>query len=71
MKTFRVFLQPEPEGGFTVTVPSLPGCVTYGKTVAEAQRMAREAVEVCLEFLQERGEAIRDDSQTLEWILTV
>ena len=34
----------EPEGGFTVTVPALPGCVTYGKTVAEAQFMAADAI---------------------------
>jgi len=37
-KTFRynVILRPEPEGGFTVVVPSLPGCVTYGRNLKEA-----------------------------------
>lgn len=29
--TYRVLLNEEPEGGFTVTVPALPGCVTYGE----------------------------------------
>jgi antitoxin HicB len=71
MKTYRILLQPEPEGGFTVTVPSLPGCVTYGETVEEAQRMAREAVETCVELLEENGQAVRDDSQTLEYFLTL
>ena len=33
---YRIFLRKEPEGGFTVTVPSLPGCVTYGKTMDRA-----------------------------------
>lgn len=35
---YTVIYTPEPEGGFTVTVPSLPGCVTYGKDLKEAQK---------------------------------
>jgi predicted RNase H-like HicB family nuclease len=27
---YRIHLEPEPEGGFTATVPALPGCVTWG-----------------------------------------
>lgn len=30
---YRIFLHKEPEGGFTVTVPSLPSCVTYGEEI--------------------------------------
>ena len=35
MKTvsYRVLLREEPEGGYTVTVPTLPGCITYGETI--------------------------------------
>jgi len=29
--SYRILLKKEPEGGYTVTVPSLAGCVTYGK----------------------------------------
>ncbi|PIR85717.1 antitoxin HicB [Candidatus Kaiserbacteria bacterium CG10_big_fil_rev_8_21_14_0_10_44_10] len=43
-QTYQVVLTPEPEGGFTVTVPALPGCISYGKTVAEAQFMAADAI---------------------------
>ena len=50
--TYTVLLQPEPEGGFTVTCPSLPGLVTYGETVEEARAMAAEAIECYLESLQ-------------------
>ena len=50
-----VFL-PEPEGGFTVTVPSLPGCVTFGKNINEAKRMAQEAIELYLEDMAADGE---------------
>lgn len=34
--TYRILLNKEPEGGFTVTVPALPGCITYGETMDEA-----------------------------------
>ncbi len=37
-------MSPEPEGGFTVTVPMLPGCVTYGRTLVEAKQMAQDAI---------------------------
>ena len=50
--------QPEPEGGYTVTCPSLPPVVTYGKTLDEARRNAREAIELCLEVLKEDGQPI-------------
>ncbi|MCY7352713.1 MAG: type II toxin-antitoxin system HicB family antitoxin [Cytophagaceae bacterium] len=71
MKTYRILLQPEPEGGFTVTVPSLPGCITYGETLEEAHAMAREAIELCIEVMQEQGMEIPDDSRILEYSLTI
>ena len=63
---FHIVLRPEPEGGYTVLVPSLPGCVTYGATLEEAERMAQDAIEGCIAVLKEEGEDIVDDSQTLE-----
>jgi antitoxin HicB len=42
--SYRVELRKEPEGGYTVTVPSLPGCVTYGATIEESIAMARDAI---------------------------
>lgn len=43
--TYRILLSKEPEGGFTVTVPALPGCITYGADMDEAISNAKEAVE--------------------------
>lgn len=63
---FHIVLRPEPEGGYTVLVPSLPGCVTYGATIEEAERMAKDAIEGCIAVLKEEGEEIVDDSRTLE-----
>jgi predicted RNase H-like HicB family nuclease len=56
--TYNILLQPEPEGGYTVTCPSLPGLVTYGETLEEARAMAVEAIEAYLESLQVDDEPI-------------
>jgi len=34
--SYRILLRKESDGGYTVMVPSLPGCVTYGQTIEEA-----------------------------------
>jgi len=64
-------LRKEPEGGYTVIVPSLPGCVTYGDTIEEAIEAAREAVELYLESLRAHSEEIPTEEETLEYTLTV
>ena len=69
--TYHVHLQPEPDGGFTVVVPSLPGCITQGESVAEAREMAEEAIELYLEEQKARGEQIVDDSDRLLLTITV
>jgi predicted RNase H-like HicB family nuclease len=69
--TYRILLRKEPEGGYTVTVPTLPGCVTFGGTIEEAIAMAKEAIEVYLEDLTDRGEKIPTEEDILEYTLTV
>jgi antitoxin HicB len=56
--SYRILLRKEPEGGYTVVVPSLPGCVTYGGTIKEAIIMAKEAIELYIESLREHNEEI-------------
>lgn len=57
--TYTVLLIPDPvEGGFTVTVPWLPGCITEGDTVENALAMAREAITLHVETLAEDGVSI-------------
>lgn len=70
MYTYKIHLHKENEGGFTVSVPALLGCITYGENVDEAIVMAREAIELYIEELQERGEDIPDNSNTLEYSLS-
>jgi predicted RNase H-like HicB family nuclease len=45
----------EDDGGYTVIVPALPGCVTFGETIDEAIAMAKEAIEGYIETLNEFG----------------
>ena len=71
MHTYKIHLHKEAEGGFSVSVPTLPGCITYGEDLDEAISMAREAITLYIEELQERGEAIPDDSNTLEYSLNL
>jgi predicted RNase H-like HicB family nuclease len=55
---YTILLQPEPEGGYTVTCPALPGLVTYGASLAEARAMAADAIVGYLECLREDGDPI-------------
>jgi len=49
---YNVIFKPEPEGGFTAIVPSLPGCVTYGADLLEAKEMAIDAIGGYIESLK-------------------
>lgn len=49
----RVVLEPSGDGGYTVTVPSLPGCISEGETRDEALRNIREAIELYLEPVED------------------
>ena len=69
--TYRILLNKEPEGGYTVNVPSLPGCITYGNNVEHAIEMAKEAIELYIESLVENGEDVPDESNTLEYSITL
>jgi predicted RNase H-like HicB family nuclease len=48
-------LRGEPEGGYTVAVPALPGCVTYGETFEEALAMAEDAIAGWLAVAKDEG----------------
>ncbi len=70
-RMFRIILTPETEGGFTVVVPSLPGCVTWGGTIEDAKEMATEAISLYVEDLEASGEEIPNDINSLELSLVV
>ena len=64
MRTYSIVVDPDPDdGGFTVTVPALPGCVTQGETIDECIANAQEAISVYLEDLVAVGEPIPEEKQ--------
>lgn len=61
---YNLILRPEPEGGFTVTVPALSGCVTYGRNLTEAKKMAHDAIKGYLASLRKHKETIPSDNES-------
>ncbi len=55
---FRVIIEQDEDGVFVAQRPSLPGCISQGKTRTEAQTNIKEAIEGYLESLAKHGEPI-------------
>jgi len=61
---YTIILHPDPEeGGYTVTVPALPGCVTQGETIEEAIAMAKDAIRLYVEALIAEGESVPQERE--------
>ena len=61
---YTLLLDPDPEeGGYTVTILSLPGCVTQGETIEEAITMAKDAMRLYIETLVENGETVPEEHE--------
>jgi antitoxin HicB len=69
--TYRTLFHKEPEGGYTVIVPALPGCITYGETLDEALFMAKDAITLYLESLSEHGDPIPTEDDTFEHLISI
>lgn len=54
-REYDVIFGPQPEGGYTVYVPDLPGCVSEGDTIEDATEMIRDAMAGFLDSLEDRG----------------
>ena len=61
----RVVLEPSDEGGFTVVVPALPGCISDADTREEALENIQEAIRLYVEPIEDDLEA-RPDSEVVE-----
>lgn len=46
---YNVLFMKEPEGGYSISVPDLPGCLSQGETFEEAQENIKEAIKLYLE----------------------
>lgn len=58
---YTAIFQKEPEGGYTVIIPALKGCVTYGETIESASAAAREAIESYLGSLAKDRDEVPAD----------
>jgi antitoxin HicB len=63
LTTYTALVSQE-DGVYIVDVPALPGCHTYGNTLDEALANAREAIELVIMTLKDRGEPIPADTET-------
>ena len=71
LRKFRVILEPNETGGYTVTVPLLPGCITEGDTKEEALTNIKEAIELYIESLQADGESVPREEAVEEAVVEV
>ena len=61
---YTIILHPDiEEGGYTVLVPALPGCVTQGETLEEAIAMAKDAIRLHIESLIADGEPVPEERE--------
>lgn len=58
----QVVIAPGEDGWFVAEVPSLPGCISQGRTRAEAIANVREAIALMVEHLTEQGQAVPEDA---------
>lgn len=62
---YTAVFEPSDEGGYVVSVPSLPGCVTEGGTFEEAVDMVRDAISGYLAVLKQDGEEIPEEPEEI------
>ena len=68
---YTVFFEANENGGYTVTVPALPGLVTQGKNLEDARRMAKDAIRCYIEGLKKAKEKIPVERETAQLKLSV
>lgn len=60
---YTAIFEPAQEGGYVVSVPSLPGCATQGETFEEAVEMIKDAIDGYLAVLKDEGEEIPQEKE--------
>jgi antitoxin HicB len=69
MKTiYKCILEEQPDGGYSVSVPSLPGCFSEGDTYEEALANVKEAIAAWIEVSREFGDEIPPPDALVEMV---
>jgi len=72
MKTYyKVIFEPQVEGGYTVTVPSLPGCISEGDTFDEALLNIKDAITLYIESLKADGIPVPEENRLFLEVETI
>jgi predicted RNase H-like HicB family nuclease len=64
-KYYKIILEPQEEGEYTVTVPALPGCISEGDTYDEALVNIRDAIALYLDSLRADGISIPEENHLI------
>lgn len=62
-REYTIVLTPEPEGGFTITVPTLPGYVGFAETEAEALVLTQEGIRFHIGCLEAEGQPVPEETE--------
>jgi antitoxin HicB len=68
---YTAFFEANEHGGYTVTVPALPGLVTEGKDLTHARAMAKDAIRCYIEGLKKAKEPIPVEKETAQLRISV
>ena len=68
---YTAFFEANEHGGYTVTVPSLPGLVTEGRDLEHARSMAKDAIQCYIDGLNKAKEPIPVERQTAQLKISV
>jgi len=68
---YNVIFRAEPEGGFTTIVPSLPGCISYGKDLGEAKEMVVDAIQGYIESMRKHEESVPSDQENFVSLISL
>jgi antitoxin HicB len=71
VREYTAFFESNENGGYTVTVPALPGLVTEGKSLLHAREMAEDAIRCYIEGLRKAKEPIPVERETAQLRLSV
>ncbi len=63
--TYTAVFEPAEEGGYVVSVPSLPGCATQGETFEEAVTMIKDAIKGYLAVIKDEGQDIPQETENI------
>ncbi len=66
---FYATIDRDEDGMWIVECPSIPGCISQGRTKKEALKNIKEAIQLCLEVRAERGMALTVETRAVEVVL--